>query len=592
MGDERIRIIAIGRDRGRLGGHGRSGAAGPAGTAEADTDGRADRARERDATGDVEPARAAPAAHRLRDEPARGRTVRGDGLQRGRIDRTGAAAAAARTAEAHPERPRRRAAEADVPSDVEAARTAATAERLRGKSIGLTTMGLDLARSRRHDRARAAAARTRATETDPDRSRCAAADVEAAGHIEATRAAAAAHRLHEEGFRLVAFSRDRVGGRGEYGPTTAAGAARPADADPDAAADAAGEGQAAGDVEATVAAAAAHRLHDDTPRAQPARRHEAFDRRAHGIAIAAAAARAAEPDADRAAVRATERDRPRDVEPARTPAAADGLEQRATRIIAEGRDVAADRSVHRAAVAATTAGSTEADRDRGRSHTAKRRGAGHVEARITAAAADRLDDRAARMVAVGGDLPIEVAGDLAARATIAARTADSDRNTERDPVGHRRSGRDRIATRTAAAADRLRQQAGGEIALCLDRPAGIDVDDAAGPAVPPRSADRRCDARRDGETARCRCRDRETACAAAPADRFCVKALGEVARGADENIAIDVDAATGAAAAARPSDRGGDGTEGAPRPLNRASAGPAAAADRLGEEAAGIVALR
>ena len=83
------------------------------------------------------------------------------------------------------------------------------------KRVGCRIAVVDVDR----DGVRGAAETARAADSDPDRCRADAGDIEAAGHVEAARAAAAADRLGENRVAVVAFGRgvaldrdrDRVG---------------------------------------------------------------------------------------------------------------------------------------------------------------------------------------------------------------------------------------------------------------------------------------------------------------------------------------------------------------------------------------------
>ena len=158
----RVAAVALGRgvafdgdrDRVRL-------AAGAARTADADIDSARAGAGERDVAGDVEPAGAAAAGERLGDDAARaiahGRRcdqilidgAAGDGLVDVGHDRAGNAAGSAGAANADADIARARAGQSDSRGDVEGARAAAAADRLREDRVAVVAFGDARFRARR-----------------------------------------------------------------------------------------------------------------------------------------------------------------------------------------------------------------------------------------------------------------------------------------------------------------------------------------------------------------------------------------------------------------------------------------------------------
>ena len=126
-----------------------------------------------------------------------------------------------------------------------------------------------------------------------------------------------------------------------------------------------------------------------------------------GLAAAAAEATDADRYRDRRVVAGREGDVAGDVEAAIAAGSADALQHRAVAIVAEGGDVAKDRAIDRAGIAAAAAESAKAKADRAGRAAAGGNPAGDVESARAAAAAGRLHQCAERIVATGRD----VAGD-------------------------------------------------------------------------------------------------------------------------------------------------------------------------------------
>ena len=125
---------------------------------------------------------------------------------------------------------------------------------------------------------------------------------------------------------------------------------------------------------------------------------------------------------------------------------------------------------------------------------------GDVEAARAAAAAQRLGDDAARIVAqrrsgdqeIGrnGDVAIDVDRDVVGVAAEPARAADPDIDRAGALAGKRDAGRDVEPASAAAAADRLGQHAVAVVAAGIGRAADADIDRAG--AFRRRRPNRRC----------------------------------------------------------------------------------------------------
>ena len=185
LGENRIAVVA-GPSPSRRGagrrrpldckGHRFCASAAAARTADADIDSAGSGARGIDRTGDVEPARAAAAAERLRDDAARSVAVR-DGRDKRFVDVGVArvdvgddharnAAAAARSAEPDVDAARARARRRNSARDVEAAGTTAAADGLDEDAVAVVAFGVG--RSGDVDRDRFADAAAAARSADPD----------------------------------------------------------------------------------------------------------------------------------------------------------------------------------------------------------------------------------------------------------------------------------------------------------------------------------------------------------------------------------------------------------------------------------------
>ena len=218
---------------------------------------------------------------------------------------TGVASGSALTAKADIEAGRAGPGRGDAARNVEAARAAAAADRLRQDCTRPVAAGDRIAgqcRGNRHGRAAAAAA---AAQADPDGAAGRAADADPAGHVEPAGAAAAADRLGDEAARIVAFGRDRTR-TCDDDVRAAAAAARSAETDADGAARGAPGRNAAGDIEAARAAAAADRLDQHAARLVAMREDIVANRAGDRPAGPGAAARSAKPDSDADRRRAAE----------------------------------------------------------------------------------------------------------------------------------------------------------------------------------------------------------------------------------------------------------------------------------------------
>ena len=280
-------------------------------------------------------------------------------------------------------------------------------------------------------------------------------------------AAAAADALRDDRAGFIAVSRGDARQLRIDPQRRSAGAARAAKANADIAARSAPEIESAGDVEGARAAAAADRLGDEAGRLI-AMSGDRFSAGVDPIGIAATAARSAKANANRAARDAADRQIAVDVERARAAAAAGRLDEDAARLVAQRLDGVIDVAGDRIARAAAAARTAEADRNAERRRSAESQIAADVEAARTAAAADRLDDHAVGLVAMGQDGAVGRTDDHAAGTRAAARSAKADRDSARESARGLDIAADIIAARSAAAADRLDNDAGRAIARGLD----------------------------------------------------------------------------------------------------------------------------
>ena len=553
--------------------------------------GRAADRQRRSADRDGEAARTAAAADRLRLDAVRLDAVRGDVGSICHVDGVAVAAAGALAGDAD--------IEPEAARDGAATGAAAAADRLSENTRRAVLHRVD-----------GAVVYGDGDGVGAARGPCLAADTDGSSgrkiEREAAIAATAADRLHDQAGRIRLMGGDR-GARGVvfHGAGSAAALAIAADAD--------GEAEADADDTAAIAAAAADRLHDDAGRTLAPCLDRAVIGRVHGHAGPGRAGTAADAQvrhrgegADEAAI---------------ATAAADRLHDQAGRIRAVGRDGLCPplwrTEEDLAAIAAL--GSRAADADRGAE------AAGDDEAAIAATAAERLRDDAGRAVlecldaaagghvdllagAAGAALAADPDGDHARsaqrKAAIAATAADRLRQDAGgiravrrnlrvgDVVGHHvavaagraaaangdrgdGAGRETAAAIAAAAADRLRQDADRRIAVGADDGAVSGLVDVHRPAIAARTA-----TAADGNRYVGARRKRETAIAAAAADRLRKHAMGAVRplidAGADRSADIGVDGATLAATAGGAAD-GHD--------ADRAAAIAAAAADRFDEHA-------
>ncbi len=321
--------------------------------------------------------------------------------------RAGRAAAAAEAADGDADA---RQADRGRRADREAAVAAAAADRLRCDAVRILALRPDRSGAG-HNHVRRAA-RIAAVAADGHRRR--AADIveragAADGDAEAAVAAAAADRLRKDAVRIVEDSGDVAGARNLDGAGVAAAAAAPADADADA--DDAAERHDAR--KAAIAAVAADRLRENAigvvlhparglarARGQIAGRvHDdhGIGRRGDGTAACACAAADAHGDA------AGRPERHADSRAAIAAAAAKRLRDDRARLVPGGSDVAVIGEADVRGVAAAC--SAAADRNR-RSDAAQRKRTRSGEAAVAAAAADRLGEKAVRLIALGDDFAL------------------------------------------------------------------------------------------------------------------------------------------------------------------------------------------
>ena len=206
-----------------------------------------------------------------------------------------------------------------------------------------------------------------------------------------------------------------------------------------------------------------------------------------------------------------------------------------------------------------------------------------------AAAADRLGDEARRVVTevdcggrtAGRDIAVESRVDGPAIAAVTAVAADSDRSGYRNAIARRCGDADAETALAAAAADRLRDEASRIIALGDDVAARIDIDRPANAAARAGAAETQREGTAEAFPGRQRRRNRGTPGAAAAADALREKAFGEIAGGENGDVAVDIDGAAVAAAAAIAANGDAGRAESAGGSLDREAARSAAAADRL-----------
>ena len=153
------------------------------------------------------------------------------------------------------------------------------------------------------------------------------------------------------------------------------------------------------------------------------------------VAIAALAARPAEPDRGANRGRAAETHVPGDVETARAAAAADRLDDHAIGLVAVGEDGAVRGSNDHAAIARAATGAAETDRDPASDSGRCLEGSADIETAAAAAAADRLDEDAGRPVAPGFDIAADFAGDAAALGAEAAVAGEPNRAAHAGAAG-------------------------------------------------------------------------------------------------------------------------------------------------------------
>ena len=228
-----------------------------------------------------------------------------------------------------------------------------------------------------------------------------------------------------------------------------------------------------------------------------------------------------------------------------------------------GLDVGIDALAGAAAQAVTAQPHTHTNRARPR---AAARG-GDIEATATTAATDGLCDESAGIVAAGDDLSAgrcrhgeRHAGQSAiARAAAVATNADGDIARPACP-GARETGRD-VATRVATTpADRLHQHAAREIAHGVDGAGVAGVDDVGITARTTRTAERNLGRAIPDAGAGKRSAHGDGAVATAAADGLHNQAIGKIAGREDVADHVGIDAARGAAAAARAANGHGDVT--------------------------------
>src|SRR5690606_26051220 len=397
-------------------------------------------------------------------------------------------------------------------------------------------------------------------EAHADRSVADAGAVHRGRDRESAVAPAAADALEQQAGGTGTFGEERAVERRRHAPGVAAGAAVATQADRDRAAADARPGARDVDRKPAVAAAAADRLHDHAFGAGPDRVDRAVEVGVDDPARPAAGALAAQPDADAAVADARGIQGNRDVEAAVAAAATHALDEHAVRVGARRRD---DRVHHRDDGAAGPADGTvaaESHPDRAAADPGACRRHVDVETAVAAAAADRLHDDAAGVVARGFDAPVDVAVDGAARAAAVTGAADADGDRAAADTGRGHARRDVEAAVAAATADALVVHAdsvvtGGDhggihrgrhrVAVAAGRAFAADAD-----------ADRAVADAGD----RHRRRDVETAVAAATADRLRENARGRLTAGVHAAGEVHVDGAGRSPGAALTADPDGDRT--------------------------------
>ena len=230
-------------------------------------------------------------------------------------------------------------------------------------------------------------------------------------------------------------------------------------------------------------------------------------------ALPPVAARSADPDIDPARAGAGERDVAGDVEPAGAAAAGERLGDDAARPVALRRrrdqilidGAAGDRLVDvgddRAGNAAGSAGAADADADVARARAGQSDSARDVEGARAAAAADRLGEDRVAVVAFGMRASEHVEIDVAGGSAAAARAADADVDPDRPGARRVERAGDVEAARAAAAADALRDDRAGLVA--------VGRGNARSAPNRPTAPSRRCRPSRRARRRYCRSRRRE-----------------------------------------------------------------------------------
>ena len=468
-----------------------AGAAAAAKTADADTQ----RAVGRQAAGEIEPAAAAAAADRLRQNGIFVVAIADDHIGNARP---------ARERERDIGRIAARSAEAPDPDRGDLAGPALRARELRRAVFRNFRKPLDafgIAAAAAGDSA-CRVRRRRAGITGNRRSNAAAGcrhtKGQLRGDIEGAVPAAAADALRDDTRRVIA----RHDAAGNAGCDRAAGPAiapETADADPGCNVGSLEPvGKPAVDIETAIAAAAADRLDQHAGRIAAERFDQTVELGRDSRGIAAAAAKPAKPETERGRTLGGQRDRAGHVESAVAPAAADRLDHRAKALLAAGDDFTLLHQFGRCGIAAAAAKPADPQADRsGLTAGRKRNAARYVEPAIAAAAAGAGNENAVRSAPAGQDIALHTGIHGSPVATFAAETAHADANARGRAEGRQSDpAADVERTIAAAAASALGHECGGPVAAGLDR-TGTGGHCAAIAAKPAHAADSDADGKAD-----------------------------------------------------------------------------------------------
>ena len=400
-------------------------------------------------------------------------------------DITGIAAFAAKAAEPESEADALALGRRHAAGNIDPAIAAAAANALRCDPVGAVTMGKG--RTFAHKRDVAGPGCCVATESaDANRggTACTHSKRHCASEIEAAIAAAASETLGQNPERIGAESFIIASDRDSdivRCPTIAAKAANP-DRERSACRAAPIGREGAGNVQATIAAAAAQALRNGTERTVTISDHLPVEHAGDRTTAAAAATKAADPNANRAGRAGGQRDDTGDIDAAIAAAASKALQQNAVSAIAARDDRTGEVTIDRGAKAAIAAKTAYADTKDAAAQNARGADAARdVQAAIAATAAQALEGDAEGIIAgdhpfivriptgrAGRNIGFDTAINSPAIAAIAAETANTDKDIPRRRSRSREATGDIRAAITAAAAQTLDQHGRGSVALGRD----------------------------------------------------------------------------------------------------------------------------